>query len=266
MIDILKSLLAGVVQGLTEFLPVSSSGHLIIIHDFLRFNFVDDLSFDVMLHLGTLLALVLFFWRDVIMYLKALVQPPARQDPNQRLAWYLVVATIPAVVFGYFFEASIEAAFRTTAAVAWMLIIVGVLLYVVDRFSPKIKAMNHLTLGNALVIGFAQVLALIPGVSRSGITIIAGLSQKLNRVAAARFSFLLSMPIILGAGAKKMIDLLSTHSLDANQWALLAAGFFAAAITGYLVIKYFLRYIQRHSLAVFAYYRIGLGVLLLLTT
>lgn len=264
--QIFQSLFAGVVQGSTEFLPVSSSGHLIIVHELLNFNFVDDLSFDVTLHLGTLLALILFFWRDVLMYLRALFVPLTHHDPNQRLAWYLIMATLPAVFFGYFFEASIEAALRTTTVVAIMLIVVGLLLYVVDRLSPKIKAIEHLTLGNALVIGFAQALALIPGVSRSGITIIAGLSQKLNRVAAARFSFLLSMPVIFGAGIKKMIDLFSTQTLDQSQWLLFAAGFIASAITGYLVIKYFLRYIQHHSLAIFAYYRIILGIILLLTT
>lgn len=263
--EILYSLLTGTVQGLTEFLPISSSGHLLILHELLNFNFVDDLAFDVVLHLGTLLALVLFFWRDVFTYAVALLQPPSHQDENQRLAWYLVFATLPAVAIGYFFESIIETAFRSTTIVAVMLIGVGGLLYVVDRHAPKIKAMNHLTLGSALIIGFAQALALIPGVSRSGITIIAGLSQKLNRVAAARFSFLLSMPIILGAGLKKTTDLLATQTLAAGQLLTLGVGFLSSAVVGYLVIKYFLRFIERHSLAVFAYYRILLGILLLLT-
>ena len=126
--------------------------------------------------------------------------------------------------------------------------------------------MQQLTIGVAIFIGCAQALALIPGVSRSGITIIAGLSQKLNRDAAARFSFLLSMPLVFGAGLKKTIELLGTQSLDQSQLLALGLGFIASALTGYVVIKYFLRFVERHSLAVFAYYRIVLGMLLLLTS
>ena len=262
--QILQSLVAGALQGLTEFLPISSSGHLLILHELLNFNFVDDLAFDVVLHLGTLLALALFFWRDVATYAAALLQPPSHQDENQRLAWYLVFATLPAAAAGYFFESIIETALRSTTIVALMLIGVGALLYAVDRYAPKIKAMNHLTLGGALFIGCAQALALIPGVSRSGITIIAGLSQKLNRAAAARFSFLLSMPIVLGAGLKKTIELFSSQTLELAQLQALGVGFLSSAIIGYLVIRYFLRFVERHSLAVFAYYRILLGILLLL--
>lgn len=262
---IIYSLIAGIIQGLTEFLPISSSGHLVILHEIFNFNFVDDLAFDVVLHLGTLAALVIFFWRDIIKYFKALFLPLAQRDLQQRLAWGIIIATIPTAVFGYFLEDTIESIFRSPTLVAIMLISFGFVLYFIDRVALKTKSLNQLTLGSSFLIGLAQILALIPGVSRSGITIIAGLSQNLNRESAARFSFLLSIPIVFGAGLKKTIDLLTQNSLAGADYMILIAGFLAATFTGYLCIKYFLKFLQRNSLAVFAYYRVILGILILLT-
>ncbi|MDX9893316.1 MAG: undecaprenyl-diphosphatase UppP [Patescibacteria group bacterium] len=266
--DYFYSIFAGIIQGLTEFLPVSSSGHLVLFHDFLGFDFPDQVAFDVVLHLGTLVALLLFFHRDVIKYLlaffRSLYQWRLKQDVDQRLAWYLFLATIPAGIFGYWFESEIETIFRSPVIVAWMLIIVGLLLYFADSFFKKEKDIEQLTFMNAMNIGLAQALALVPGVSRSGITIITGLSQKLKRDQAARFSFLLSMPIVFAAGLKKTVDLVVESGLQSVDYLILILGFVSSAVTGYFCIKYFLRFLRDHSLTVFVFYRIVLGLVILI--
>lgn len=266
MFEIFYSIIAGIIQGLTEFLPISSSGHLVIFHDFFKFNLPDDLAFDVVLHLGTLLALAVFFWVDIwqlaLAWIQSLVKWNLKNNNNQRLAWYLFLATLPAAIVGYFLESTIETILRSPFIVAFMLIFVGILLYLADFYFSKEKDINQLKLGSSLIVGLAQTIALIPGVSRSGITIIAGLSQKLKREAAARFSFLLSIPIVFAAGLKKMLDLVSGNTADIN-YLILALGFLSSALTGYLCIKYFLRFLQNHSLKIFAYYRVILGVVIL---
>ena len=267
MLDIIIAILYGAVQGITEFLPISSSGHLVVLHE-VFFGFKEPLvAFDVVLHLGTFVALLGFFYADIIKYLQAFVRSffdwQVATDSSERLSWFLFIGTIPAALAGYFFETQIETIFRSTTIVASMLIGVGVLLYLVDRFAAKSKTIEQVTLHSALLVGVAQALALVPGVSRSGITIVAGLTQKLNRANAARFSFLLSIPIVFGAGIKKVLDL-STVMIGADELIVLVTGFVSAAIVGYLCIKYFLLFLQRHSLAVFAYYRIALGIIILL--
>jgi len=266
--DILFSILAGIIQGLTEFLPISSSGHLVLFHDFLNFDFPDNLAFDVVLHLGTLVALFIFFFKEIyfllLSWFQSFINWNLKDNINQRLAWYLFIATIPAAIVGYFLESQIEMVFRNSFLVAVMLIIFGVLLYFADNYFSKDRNIDQLKLGNSLIIGIAQMISLIPGVSRSGITIIAGLSQKLNRKEAARFSFLLAIPIVFGAGLKKTADLFSQNILATSDVTLLILGFLASAITGYFCIKYFLKFLQSHSLAIFAYYRIILGIIILL--
>lgn len=266
--EFLQTILAGAVQGLTEFLPVSSSGHLILFHEYFGFDVVDSLSFDVVLHLGTLVALVVFFWNDIWQiasaWIRGLIRKDQRMALEYRLGWYIIAGTIPAVVAGLYLEQTIETVIRTTSVVAWMLIVVGVLLYVADRLSQASRDISQLRWGGVVLIGCAQALALIPGVSRSGITIIAGLSQKLQRAAAARFSFLLSIPVVFGAGLKKVFDLVQAGDVQQSQWMLLFLGFVSSAMVGYLCIKYFLKFLQRHSLRIFAYYRIIIGIILLL--
>ena len=265
--DIFYSILAGIIQGLTEFLPISSSGHLVIVHDFLKFDFIDNLAFDVVLHLGTLVALIVFFFADILKYLiaffESLVAWNLKNNLNQRLAWYLFIATLPAAIVGYFLEDRIEMVFRSPFLVALMLIIFGVILYLADKFFFKLKTINELSLANSLTIGLFQAIALIPGVSRSGITIIAGLSQKLKRKDAARFSFLLAVPIIFGAGLKKTIDLISGSAISSADFLALILGFLSSAVTGYFCIKYFLKFLENHSLKIFAWYRIVLGLLII---
>lgn len=262
----LLSILAGMIQGLTEFLPISSSGHLVIFHDFFGFNLADDLFFDVALHLATLFALILFFWKDILKLIKSffqsLVSWNLKNDVSQRLSWYILIGTIPAVIIGYFLESEMELIFRNSLIVAVMLIAFGLLLYLADQFSQKIKDLKQLTFLGSIIIGVAQALALVPGVSRSGITIIAGLTQKLKREYAARYSFLLSMPVVFGAGIKKILDL---HFLqfDQSQILILILGFISATLTGFFAIKYFLKFLQNHSFKFFAYYRIILGFVVL---
>jgi len=268
MLEILFALIAGIIQGITEFLPISSSGHLVILHDYFGVDFINNLAFDVILHLGTLVALVIFFAADIIKYLRAFFSSfldwQLKRDVNQRLAWYLFIGTWPAVAVGYFFQSQIVYFFRQTIWVAIMLIVFGIILYLADSLAAKSKNLDQLGWLGALAIGVAQALALIPGVSRSGITIITVLSQKLNRQAAARFSFLLSIPVVFGTGLKEIYDLLNQPVFVWQDWTTLFVGFVAAAGVGYFCIKYFLSFLQAHSLKVFAYYRIILGIILLL--
>jgi len=261
------AILAGIIQGLTEFLPVSSSGHLVLFHDLLNFNLPDNLAFDVVLHLGTLLALILFFFSDLVKYLfawlKSFTNWDLRQNENQRLAWYLFLATLPAAIVGYFLEDQINLIFRTPFLVSIMLIIFGIIIYFADHYFKKERTISELSLKSSLLIGVFQAIALIPGVSRSGITIIAGLSQKLKREQAARFSFLLSVPIVFGAGAKKILDLFSSKDIMTSDYLLMFVGFLSSAITGYFCIKYFLKFLQSHSLNIFVYYRVVIGLIIL---
>jgi undecaprenyl-diphosphatase len=217
--------------------------------------------------LGTLVALIIFFFTDILKYLsgflRSFVRWNIKTDSDQRLAWYLFIATIPALAAGYFFDDIIESVFRNVSLVAWVFIGFGLILYLADKYLLTNKSIVQLTFGNSLVIGLAQVLALIPGVSRSGITIIAGLSQKLKREQAARFSFLLSIPAVFAAGTKKTLDLYQSQMIGSADFIVLLIGFLTSAIIGYLCIKYFLKFLQNHSLKIFAYYRVVLGLIVL---
>jgi undecaprenyl-diphosphatase len=268
MSDIAYSIIAGIIQGLTEFLPVSSSGHLIFFHAFFGFNFADNLAFDVVMHLGTMAAVLAFFLPELLKYFFAGLQSFRRFDlkgnKDQRLAWGILIASIPAALLGYFLEDQIEFYFRNVFLVAVMMIVFGLLLLLADKFASQKKNIGEITLADSFIIGLSQALALFPGVSRSAITIIAGLSRKLKRPDAARFSFLASAPVVIGAGLKKTLDLFSENILSGSDLTVLAAGFFAAAITGYLGIKYFLLFLNNHSLKVFAYYRIILGAVVII--
>jgi len=265
--DNLYSIILGIIQGLTEFWPISSSGHLVIAHDVLQFDFVDNLSFDAALHLGTLLALVVFFWRDIIRYIVAWVKSFAnwnlQNDLSQRMAWFIFVGSIPAGVVGYFIDQWAETVFRNLWLVALLLIGVGLLFIVFERIFQKTKELAQMGWLTAIIIGLAQVLALVPGVSRSGITILAGLSQGLKRSVAARFSFLLSLPVVFGAGLKKMFELGST-GLEGSEWFVIIIGLLTAAVVGYMAIRFLLRYLENHSLNIFAYYRFLLGVVVII--
>lgn len=254
--DILLALLAGVVQGLTEFLPVSSSGHLVILHDVLGFDAFDNVLFDVVMHLATLGVLLVAFRREVARlftgFWASLVRPAWKDDFEQRLPWLILAGSVPVAVTGFLFDKVIERTLRTLPVVAGALVLVGCLFIVAERFAAQRRGMACATWKDALAVGVAQAISLVPGVSRSGLTIVAGLGRGMKRDEAARFSFLLSVPAVLGAGLKKV--------LEAGDWSQadllpLGLGFAAAFVSGYVAIRSFLRFLGRHPLHVFAWYR-----------
>jgi undecaprenyl-diphosphatase len=248
-----------VVQGLTEFLPISSSGHLVLFPHFLGWT-DPGLAFDVALHLGTLSAVIVYFRRDLWRLAESLIRwddPGRAMDRRQVL--FLLLATIPAALAGLALEDTAETAFRSPALVAATLMIMGLALAIADRFSRSNQKMTDLTLGASLAIGVAQALALIPGVSRSGVTITMGRVLGLERPEAARFSFLLAVPIIAGAGVLKIKDIFASPDPTG-----VAVGFISAALSGLLAIWFLMRFVQRHSYLPFVIYRWALGIFVLL--
>ncbi len=280
MMDYIYAVVFGVIQGITEFLPVSSSGHLIILHKFISLPVNNEMAFDVALHFATLLAVVWFFKGDIVKLFIAFAGGAKRfltgKTPNysdsdylyEKLSWLLVLATIPAALAGVFWEDAIESSLRSPAVVAAMLVIVGALFIVFEKISRKTDGLNKLNWKNALIIGLAQAFALIPGSSRSGTTIIAGLGVGLKREATVRFSFLLSIPIIFGASIMKIPQIFSAGgevSFVGEEVSVLAIAFIASFVTGFLAIKYFLRFARSRSLNIFAYYRFALAALIIIT-
>ena len=253
--EIIKAIIFGITQGITEFIPVSSSGHLVILHDLFVLPIKNDLVFDVVLHLATVLAVLVYFWRDIALIIKNLF------DRKDKTAWYIIIATIPAAIIGFLGEDIITSYFRSSYTVVIMLIIVGGLFFIGEKLGKQIKDYQELTWKTALLIGLFQAIALIPGTSRSGITIVAGLLVGLKRQQAIKFSFLISLPIILGANLFKLPDLLSA-GLGIDEYFVLSVAFLAASLSGYVAIKYFLRFSERYSLHVFAYYRFALALAL----
>lgn len=251
IVDVIQALVLGVVQGLGEFLPISSSAHLVLVPWLLGWPYA-GLAFDVALHMGTLLAVVAFFWRDWLMMLDSGLR--GRRDTEGRLFWYLVLATIPGAAFGYMMEDYAETIFRHPLQIGILLMIMGVILYLVDSRCRNIKNLNQVSLSDSLLIGVSQALAILPGVSRSGITMTAGRLMGLTRETAARFSFLLATPIIFGAGVKE----LSTMTRGDFDTAFFV-GVSASAVVGFLSIKFLLRYLTRNSFAVFVWYRLVVG-------
>ncbi|NCN07513.1 undecaprenyl-diphosphatase UppP [Candidatus Falkowbacteria bacterium] len=263
--DYLLSIIAGIIQGLTEFLPISSSGHLILFHDIFGFHFPDELLFDVMLHVGTLIAVAIFFYHDIQKiirgFLSSLVNWNLKNNYNQRIAWLVLIGIVPAGLVGYLFEDFITNTLRSPLVVAISLIVIGLLFFVIEKYAKQQKDLQMTSPVDSLVVGLAQILALIPGVSRSGITIIAGMGRSLKREEAAKFSFLISAPIIFGAAFKQLLEIRNFN--DAN-FLVLMLGVLSSAITGYLVIKYLIRYLSHHSLNIFAWYRLIIGCLTLI--
>lgn len=256
--ELVKAFIMGLVQGLTEFIPVSSSGHLILFDKWLGFN--GGLTFDLALHIGTLLALFLFFGRDFYNLATGIFRP----GKDRWLALMIILGTIPGVIAGVLLESYAETVFRSVQLVAVNLMLVAVLMLVIDKFSKKDLKIESITPKRALLIGAAQALALIPGVSRSGITIVAGLAAGFDRVTATRFSFLLSAPIITGATLKVLLDGDSFQQIGSEP-ALFLVGIVASFISGYVAIGFLLKYLANHGLAVFAYYRLALGAFILLS-
>jgi len=257
---LLQAVLLGVVQGLTEFLPVSSSAHLILARAFFGFDGERfGLPFDVACHAGTLAAILAYFRRDLLDMLRAVPRAwaPAEGDGPARLIWLVVIGTIPAVIAGGLAGDAIDAV-RSPAVIAITLGAGGLLMMLAEKIGPQTRGGDTLSLGEALAIGVAQACALVPGVSRSGATITLGLVLGLRREAAARFSFLLSVPVMVAASGLEALKL-SGEPMDALTVQLFAAGMVASGVVGYLTIRFFLRYLAANTLGVFAGYRIALA-------
>lgn len=258
--ELLAAALLGVVQGLTEFLPVSSSGHLILARAF--FGWDSDrfgLPFDVACHVGTLLAVVAFFRADVARLVVAAPGALAGRDGEwERLGRLIIAGTIPIVIVGALFADVIEHRLRSPLVVAIMLAIGGIGLMVGERFGRKTREARELGYVEAFLIGVAQASALAPGMSRSGATLTVSLLLHLRRESAARFVFLMSLPAIVAAAAKEALDL-SAVGLAGVPVTILAVGLVTSALVGYLTVKFFVRYLAAHSLEAFAYYRFALA-------
>lgn len=251
------SLLLGVVQGLSEFLPISSSGHLVVFP--WVFGFSDSgLAFDVALHAGTLLAVFSYFWRDWLNLFRFRTDMP-EYSGDSRMLLFLIIATIPGVCAGVLLERWAETIFRHPLLVAVTLFIFGLFLFLSDTLGKKTRALGNITLRDAIAIGLAQALSLVPGVSRSGVTITMALSLGFDRVSAARFSFLLSAPIIAGAVVSHMKDLLLVGTSP-----LFLVGVFSSAVSGYFAISFLIRFVERVSYQVFFWYRTALASMILL--
>ncbi len=255
----------GLVQGLTEFLPISSSGHLIIVPFLLGWDdaFIKSLAFSVMLHIGTLLALLVYFRSDWMALfpagLAAVRDRSFQGDPNRRLAWLLVAATIPAALAGLLLDDLIETAFREVGLVAVTLVVGGGILWLADRQGARDKGVNDVGLRVAVGIGLAQALALVPGISRSGISISAARFAGLDRPAAARFSFLMATPVTAGAALFELRRLVAGEAGVAIDVGALAVGMVAAFFAGAVAIGGLLRYLRSSSLEVFVWYRLVLA-------
>jgi len=272
-VTILQAIILGIVQGLTEFLPISSSGHLIFVPWLLDWQYLLDnpefnKTFDVALHLGTFIALVVYFWRDIGVLLAAWARSLTTrrvETPEGRLAWLILLSMVPAAIVGVLFEETIVNVLGAPWLVAVLLIVFGAVMWAADRWSRKVREMEQLGWRGALTIGVSQALALSPGVSRSGVTMVAGLLVGLTREAAARFSFLMSIPIIAGAAAYSGLDILR-EGLPAGTAGPFLAGIVSAALSGFAAIWFLLAYLRRHSFLPFVLYRfaVGAGVLLLM--
>ncbi len=262
--ELFQAFILGMVQGLGEFLPISSSAHLILTP--WLFGWPDQgLAFDIALHWGTLVAVVTYFYKDIWLLVKGFfhsIIPSTRDFQSniyQKLAWLIILATIPAAVIGKIFESEVESAFRNPILIAITLSVVGVILYLADKYGNKLKDLTQAKWLNALVVGLAQALAIVPGISRSGATITAGLLQGFTRQDAAKFSFLISIPIIFGAGVLKLPEIANIQ----NHLQLLV-GFSSSAVFGFLAIKYMLKYISNRSFAIFTWYRLALAAIIVI--
>ncbi len=264
--DLLQAVVLGIVQGLTEFLPISSSGHLRIVPAMVGW---DDpgAAFTAVIQLGTMAAVVLYFRADLSRiaraWLASLRDASRRSELDARMGWYLIWGTVPIVIFGVAFSHQIENGARSLYLIGTTLIALGLLLLVAEKVSRRDRALESITRRDAIVIGFAQALALIPGVSRSGATITAGLFLGMDRVAAARFSFLLSIPAVVLSGLYELRDVVSGAAEGSAGVAATALATLLAFVSGYISIAFLLRFLTTHTTAVFVAYRVALGVVVL---
>ncbi|MCB9434704.1 MAG: undecaprenyl-diphosphatase UppP [Ardenticatenaceae bacterium] len=260
--NLIEAIILGIVQGATEFLPVSSSGHLVLV-PFLFGMSQPTLSFIAIMHLGTLTAVLIYFYRDLLKIMQAVWDGVRQAAPlattESRLGWFIVAGSIPAAVAGLTLSDFFDTAFGSPTIVAVLLLVTAVILIIGERLMTGSKSLSQMTWKDAWVIGFLQMIALLPGVSRSGSTLMAGLKSGFNREDAARYSFLLGIPAIVGAGMLGILDVVQANQL-ATQLPFFLVGFLIAAITGYLCIHFLLNWLKSHNLYVFAGYCAAFGV------
>ncbi|GAA1950180.1 undecaprenyl-diphosphate phosphatase [Microbacterium deminutum] len=262
---LLEAIILGLVQGLTEFLPISSSAHLRIVGEFLPSAQDPGAAFTAITQIGTEAAVIVFFWRDIVRivghWFRALFGRIPRNDPDARMGWLIIIGTIPIVVLGLLFQKQIETIFRSLWLIAGMLILFGVLLGIADLVGAKNRKLEDLTIGHGIIYGLAQSLALIPGVSRSGGTITAGLFMGYERPAAARYAFLLAIPAVLGSGFFELYKSWDQPGVFTLGETAVATG--VAFIVALGVIAFLMSWISRHSFLPFVIYRVALGTLVL---
>jgi len=260
-LDLLQSIILGAIQGITEFFPVSSTAHLVLLPWF--FSWTDQgLPFNVALHIGSLIAVIYYFWRDWILIIREFLQSVFKGSfegrPNGKTGLYLIIATVPGALAGLLFEEYAAGLLRHPLSIAFSLSFFGVVLYFSDRISKKTKTVRQMNIVDCIIIGLSQAFAIIPGVSRSGITITGAMFRNLNREEAAKFSFLLGAPLIAGAGVfeARHLEYSVVTSLP------FVAGVIASAVFAFLAIKYLLRFVRKSSYTVFVIYRLALAVLI----
>lgn len=268
---VIQSIILGIVQGITEFLPISSSGHLVIVPFLLKWDIPpsEAFVFDVLVQVATLIAVLAFFWKDYYIILRGVLRGLRRKRPFEtqpaRLGWYILLATIPAGIAGILLKDIVERAFASPLATSIALFATAILLAISERVGKRQRILEKITWVDALIIGFYQILALFPGLSRSGATIAGGMTRDLERPAAARFSFLMAVPIMLAAGLGATLDLLKIPNLT-SILPVFIPGFIAAAVVGYLAIGWLLSFLARYSLYYFAAYCAVVGLIVLLVT
>lgn len=262
--SLLESIILGLTQGITEFLPISSSGHLILIPKIFNWSAEQPLEFDAVLHLATLFAVLIYFRKEITQILKA-VFTKNTDNEYRRLGWIIVVATIPALILGAVIKFAPENPLRDMRVIIISLIGWAIVMLIADylwRGAKETRVLQKINWRQGIVVGFAQALALIPGTSRSGITIITGLFEGMNRKTAAKFSFLLGIPAITAAGTVSLLDIVLNPQITIS-WIAMLAGFISAMVSGYFAIIFLLKIIERFGLGLFAAYRIILGLILL---
>ena len=261
-----QAIILAIVQGLTEFLPVSSTAHLAIIPQLLHWK-DPGLAFDIALHVGTLAAILIFFFRDWVKIILTGIGIPFERGPgdenSRAMLFYLIVGTIPVGLAGLIFKKQAEGPWRNLIVMGVMLIVIGVLMYIGDKFGREKRELNQITWADAMWIGLSQALAVVPGTSRSGITITTGRFRSLSREAAARFSFLLSTPAIAAAAAKDFLDLRKDGGIPPGMGVPYVVGIIVSAIVGILVIAFFLKFLRHNTLALFVWYRIIFGIIII---
>lgn len=255
-----ESIILGLVQGVTEFVPVSSSGHLVLAEKIFHIG-GDNFTFDALLNIGTILALVIYFRREFIDILRSLL---TKDRLKSKIAWLVALSTVPGVIAGLLVQDASQTYLRSTYLVCAMLVLVAIAMIFSEKVSMRKRSLDDITISDGLVVGLAQVLAFLPGTSRSGITIVAGLQRGFSRQVAAKFSFYLALPILFG-GVLKVIFNDGTLDAVASNLVPYTLGIAASFCSGIFAVSFLLKYLQRNSLRLFAYYRIALAGIILLT-